>query len=252
VSKRTKELSRAMVVERLREQLARGPVLRAAARTDPVAATARRKLRAWQVDRLARTHADLLASPHFGRAAAFFISDLYTVEDPAHRDDQVEDAAPLVIATLPTAGLETVADAIELDAISETLDMAMVQVLGARLGPDAPPLDDAAYGDAYREVDQREQRERQIQLIEHLGHALERLVRKPFIGAALKLMHRPARMAGYGDLQDLLERGYAGIRGIDDLDTFLELVVTRETRMSEALFAGDNSWLSWNPPREGA
>ena len=45
-----------------------------------------------------------------------------------------------------------------------------------------------------------------------------------------------------------LERGYAGIRGIDDIDEFLELIVTRERRLSESLFAGDNSWLSWTPP----
>ena len=250
MSRRTRQMRRAEVLERLREQLARGPGPRAAARADPGAAAARRRLRAWQLARLAHTHADLLASPRFGRAAAFCISDLYSIEEPADRDAQVESAAPLVMATLPTPALETVADAVELDAIAETLDMAMVRALGDRLAPEAPELEYLAYGDAYRTVGEREQRQRQINLIEDLGHALQRLVRKPFIGLALKVMHGPANLAGYGALQDVLERGYAGIRGVDDIDEFLELIVTRERRLSESLFAGDNSWLSWTPPSE--
>jgi hypothetical protein len=50
-------------VERLTRQLDRAAALRTAAGDDPKLDAARQRLRAWQAARLARTHADLFASP---------------------------------------------------------------------------------------------------------------------------------------------------------------------------------------------
>ncbi len=69
---------------------------------------------------------------------------------------------------LPAAGLEIVAQAVELEVLSEDLDFAMATALGA----EANALSGAAYGAAYRKVDRRADRERQIKLIEDLGSRL--------------------------------------------------------------------------------
>lgn len=223
-------------VSRLHRQLDLATALRGSAQADAATQSARQRLRSWQATRLGRTHADLLASGRTRPAASFFLTDLYGATDLGKLAADVRRVVPVMSKLLPTAGLETVADAIELDALSETLDAAMVAVLGEKI----TALDAAAYGRAYRKVDRRNDRERQIALIEHLGQALGRLVRQPFVVSALKLMRKPAQVAGLGELQDFLERGYTAFRQIGDPKEFLELIVSRERRLLNALFAGDD------------
>jgi hypothetical protein len=224
---------------RIAALLDRASGVRSAARQDPKAAAARQSLRAWQAQRLARTHASLLATPRFAEAATFFLTDVYGANDPAARDAEVRQVLPAMTKLLPVGGLEIVADAIELDALSETLDAAMVAALGRRISG----FDAADYGRAYRKVDRRPDRERQIDLIQHLGQSLDRLSRRPFISTTLAMMRKPAQLAGLGDLQSFLERGYAAFRKMGGAEEFLGLVITRERELLEALFAGDDTLL---------
>ena len=110
-----------------------GARLRLAAAADPVIERRRAALRAWQAARLARTHADLLASARIGRLPAFFLSDLYGPKDFGERDAELERILPLMTTMLPVSGLRTLLLAIEVDALSERFDAAMVGVLGAQL-----------------------------------------------------------------------------------------------------------------------
>lgn len=97
-------------------------------------------------------------------------------------------------------------------------------------------LDAATYGHAYRKVDRRPDRERQIDLIEHLGQSLDRLARRPFVTATLAMMRKPAELAGLGDLQSFLERGYAAFKKMGGADEFLGLVISREKKVLKSLF----------------
>ena len=70
-------------------------------------------------------------------------------------------------------------------------------------------IDDALYAAAYRAVDRAKDRERQIDLIALLGQALDKLAQVRFVGMTLMLMRKPAQLAGRGELQAFVERGYA-------------------------------------------
>jgi hypothetical protein len=231
--------TKAETVERLTARLEAGVALRGRVRTDAEAARRRLLLRDWQSDRLARSHADLLADPRFHDTAVFFLTELYGAKDTVKRDADIARVVPTAAKLLPISGLETIADAIELDTLSEVLDAAMVAALGDRI----EAIDATAYGAAYREVGRRAEREHQIDLIEHLGHALDHLTRHSFAGTALNLMRRPARLAGFGDLQVFLEDGYRAFRKMNGADDFLEHIVSRERAVMEALFAGDDAVL---------
>jgi hypothetical protein len=227
------------VVQRLHRQLDLAAELQASAKANPGVEAARERLRAWQAVRLARAHADLLASPRMGPAATFFLTDLYGSTDLSKLAGDVKRIVPVMTKFLPVAGLETVADAIELHALSEKLDIAMVKALGNRIRK----LDATAYGRAYRKVDRRGDRERQIALIRDVGQALGRLIGQPFVSSALGLMRKPAQLAGFGELQAFLERGHDAFRKMGDTKEFLGLIVSRERKLLKALFAGDDSLL---------
>jgi hypothetical protein len=227
------------IAERLTAQLAAAEESRSAYLDDSERAAWRTALREWQASRLARTHADLLASRRYARTAAFFLSDIYGPADLAAHEEHVRTALPAMTRLLPDAGLETVADAIELSALSEKLDLAMVEALG----PAAASLTAADYGRAYRSIGHRAERERQILLIGRLGHSLDRLTRSRLIGVTLAAMRRPARLAGLGELQSFLERGYEAFRRMGGAQDFIARVTGREREVMEALFAGNDALL---------
>jgi len=239
---------RTMTQETFRDQLLaeldRSEALHARTVEDAGFAERRAALRAWQTERLARTHADLLKSRRFHDAAEFFLTELYGPGDMSRHLADVRRIVPVMAAVLPDAGLATVAHAVELNALSESLDEAMVEALGAK----AADITDSAYAAAYRKVGRVEDRERQIELIALLGNALDRLTRQRFIGTALKMMRKPALLAGLGELQGFLERGYTAFGAMrGGAAEFVAIVAARERRISAALFAGDDAALT-RPP----
>lgn len=226
--------------ERLSERLAAAAQLRLKAQADPSIARKRGLLRVWQSQRLAGTHADLLADKRYHAAAEFFLDELYGVKDTTRRDADIGRVVPTLSKFLPESGVETVADAMELDALSEDLDAAMALALGKRIDT----IDAAAYGAAYRAVGRRGEREHQVELIGHLGHALEKLTKRAFAGTALKMMRKPAAAVGLSDLQAFLESGYDAFRAMGSATEFLETIISRERAVLDRLFAGDDSALA--------
>jgi hypothetical protein len=113
----------------LRQHLHAAKALRRMANDAPEAARRRLLLREWQAARLSRTYPDLLTSERFGKAAHFFLSDLYGPKDFSSRDEEVERIMPLMLSILPLSALQTLSLAIEVDALSEELDAAMIAEL---------------------------------------------------------------------------------------------------------------------------
>lgn len=220
----------------LRQHLRTAKTLRQTANADAAAASDRLCLRVWQAGRLARTYADLLHSEPYGKAAQFFLSDLYGPKDFSSRDEEVERILPMLVAMLPGSALRTIALAVELDALTEGLDSAMV--LELRAAQRIASIDESAYAAAYRAVGQRAARERQIALMRDTGEALQRLAQKSLLTGILKLMRRPAQRAGLGELHEFLEHGFDAFRRIGDASKFLDCIEDRERRLLKNLFAG--------------
>lgn len=227
---------------RLYRQLNRVASLREQMRNHPEDQQDRDRLRQWQADRLGRTHRDLLESERYGPAAEFFLTDLYGPGDCARRDADVMRVMPTAERLLPESGLKVLAQAIELDALSEELDYLMVVAL--RRSSAIGRLTAAAYALAYREVGEPERRAHQITLVTELGMTLDRLARKPFLGTTLKLVSGPAHLAGLGELFSFVERGYRVCHQMGRANEFLETIASRETAIMTALFDGDASVLA--------
>ncbi len=223
------------VASRIEAQLDIAAQVRARLAADPKAQAARDALRIWQAARLARTHADLLESPRYASTAVFFLSEIYGPKDLSRHEEEVRRILPIMKQVLPVPGLETVSDAIELNALSESLDGDMVATLKKKVFT----LSEEDYVKAYRAVGRRPDRERQIELIAHLGKSLERLTRKPLIGTALSMMRKPAVLAGLSDLQDFLERGYQAFRSMKGGEEFLGTITSREQALLEEWFGND-------------
>ena len=62
-----------------------------------------------------------------------------------------------------------------------------------------------------------------------LGHTLKRLVRSQLLRLTLRAMHHPAHAAGFGAMQNFLEKGYTTFHAIEDVDYFLRRFAERMT-----------------------
>ena len=207
----------------------------AGAADDALAATLP-ALRRWQAQRLARTYADLQADERYAQAVAFFLSDLYGAAEFAERDRQARKAYPLIEKALPQAALAPISRALELDTLSAKLDKALCRMLVGELGMKGR-ITEGLYAEGYRRCRNREQRLRQIGLIVSVGKDLDRVVARPFIYRMLVLARGPAHHAGFGALQEFLERGFAAFRRMGGAESFLQTIERRETLILERLFA---------------
>jgi len=198
-------------------------------------------LKEWQSARLARTYADLAAIPRYAPAVAFFLDDLYSAKDFSSRDEEMLRIYPTMVRLLPASAVETVGLALELDALAEELDQAMTEAL--------PPggITEAGYCEAFRAVGREPARMRQVALVPEVGGRLENVVIKPLIYSTLKLLRRPAKLAGLGDMQSFLERGFTAFRHMGGAEEFLATIERRETAIIKRIFSSQPSPFSALP-----
>jgi hypothetical protein len=195
-------------------------------------------LRRFQSQRLARTHADLLASPRFGPAAQFFLTDVYGPRDFSQRDADMQRFYDGVRKVLPERAVTVLADVVNLSALTNELDDRLIHALVDELGiTDSITLEQ--YAAAYRLCDNYDERLHQIQLIEEIGRGIDRMIKIPFIAIALRLAHAPAVLAGWTELQQYLERGFTAFKHMKGADDFMNAIIGRETRILDAIFANE-------------
>ena len=210
-------------------------------RRDPGASPAAvAAIKQFQRERLARDHEDLLQSDRYRLAARFFLDELYGIKDFSSRDEELARMIPTMGRLLPASALGAIADAVELDAISEDLDAAMAAAHDrpSPAGGPPPALTAQRYFDLYRAVGKREVRSRQIDLVEDIGRQLDRLVATPFLYRILKGMETPARIAGLGQMQAFLMRGFEAFRAMGGAGDFVRTVASRERDLMASAFAG--------------
>lgn len=190
----------------------------------------------WQSRRLRHTYADLEQTPRYATAMKFFEEDLYGGADFTQRDADLVRVVPAMKRLMPANVIDTVAVAVELNALSQDLDRAVVEALGER----ARAFTVAEYCDAYRRADRFDDRRRQIELIGDVGVSLDRFVQKPVLRVALTMMRKPARLAGLSALQDFLERGFESFAQMRGAAEFLATIQSRETVIYESIAGGSN------------
>lgn len=194
------------------------------------------ELRRWQAARLRAGFARFLEDPSRRPAAEFFLTDVYGDHDFSRRDADIARVLPAMQKLLPGALLDTVADAIELGALTQALDLRMAGCLHD-LAPRRRALDMALYARAYRRCGLPRLRARQIALIADVGHGLARALRMPGVATLLRFSRVPARAAGLSELQGFLERGFEAFAALGDAPRFLEEIRREETALSRQLFA---------------
>lgn len=184
----------------------------------------------WQAERLRCTHQDLYQHRDYHDGLRFLLSDLYAPAGMTRRDDNIDRVFPKMVRWLPDQQLETFAGLVELNLVTQRLDLSLVQAL-ADLGYALPSLQPEQYCEAYRACGLEPQRRRQIELVAEVGRQLDRYVRNRTLGWLLSITRGPADMAGLSDLHSFLHRGYSAFRAMANVERLIDQLVTREAQV---------------------
>lgn len=226
----------------IRSALERVNAMRQQCEAEPALAQARSEVKRLQARRFAGSYADMLAAGPYQSAARFFLEELYGDHDFAERDAQFSRIAKALQRVFPAAVVQIAQSLAELHALSEDLDLAMARQWRAS---DPGRNGDAAaaqrYVQAWRGVARQADRYLQIHTVIGIGRELDRLVRLPGLRMMLKMMRKPAELAGLGALQHFLETGFDTFAGIQSgkgqgAGEFLRTIEAHETELAAMLF----------------
>lgn len=189
-----------------------------------------------QALRFRATYTDFLNEARHAPATRFFLEELYGEHDFHERDSQFGRIASAIERLFPEAVSQLAVDMAEAHVLTETLD----HQLAAHWLAQPPTEPDALrYVLCWRLTGQRAQRERQLALVLHMGAELQRLTRLSALRMALRLMRRPAQVAGLSALHQFLERGFEAFTTMGDAQRFLTAIQQREQQWIETLFEAD-------------
>lgn len=217
---------------RLSSALLRVIALREQLESKPELAHPWREVKHWQSQRLRRTYPDLFAQPRYKVAGDFFLNEIYGARDFSQRDREALRVVPKLARMLPERAVETLLLAVELDEMSEQLDARLAGCI-------VLPVTDASYATAYVAAGTREERRDQIEHVQKIGRALEKLARLPLLSGMLHLMRGPAEAAGLSHLHFFLQRGFEAFKAMGPAGEFLDTIARRETTLMDRLFGGD-------------
>lgn len=189
----------------------------------------------WQADRLKSTHHDLYNHPGYHTGLEFLLTDLYAPTGVSRRDDNVDRVFPKMVKWLPENQLNTFAGLMELNLLTQRLDLDLVEILDAGGENCLDGLTETTYCEALRASNRIDERTRQINLVAEVGRQLDRYVRNRTLGWMLSISRGPAEMADLTDLHSFLHRGYTAFRRMDNVDLLIGRLVTRETRVLDQI-----------------
>jgi hypothetical protein len=202
----------------------------------PGLASAVSAVKQFQARRFAGTYLDLLQSERYQSAALFFLQELYSEKDYSERDTQFARIAGALERLFPEQVVQTAVSLAQLHRMTEDLDLAMAQ----HWLHFADQTEVMRYVKAWRCVGQRKDRCAQLSTVLRVGQELDRLTRTRGLRMMLKMMRKPANLAGMGSLQRFLESGFDTFANMarrgDGASHFLATVKDREAALIDGLF----------------
>tara|TARA_R110002072_G_scaffold4650_2_gene32201 strand:+ start:53839 stop:54585 length:747 start_codon:yes stop_codon:yes gene_type:complete len=195
------------------------------------------RLAQWQSERLKHSHNDLYSSAHYQQGLSFLFTELYSDTDFTERDRDLERIFPKMVKLLPGSVIETVSLLVELNMLTQMLDLELATKLFIDLSHTT--INEQHYCEAYRLCNNHQKRAYQIKLTEDLGKKLDKYARSQVILFSLKLSRGPAESAGLGALHHFLSSGFKAFHSMRNIDILMHEIALRETHFLNTIMSNN-------------
>lgn len=182
------------------------------------------KLKDYQINKLKNTHSDLLNDENTSPATNFFLQEFYTYKDLTKRDEEFEKVLPMMIKIFPNKVLNMFNKAIYLDYITEELEYDLSIKLNGK-------ITDEKYHQLFKNKENYDRRKLQLDLVKEIGTELIYIVKLPFIYTTLKVMKKPAEIAGLTEMYNFLYNGYKIFKEMKNAEEFITKLYNRELKI---------------------
>ena len=189
---------------------------------------------AWQVQYMSPFYEDHRSGQGHAAAVDFFISDLTGI-NISRRDQDLAKVVPVMTRMLPDRALQALADAMTLNARVLEINLSICQELFRDRELDNE-ISERDYCLACRRASSLEECLELVSLTRLVGEDLQRIIKIPILGVILRAMRSPARLAGFGEMQDFLETGYRTFSAVDDVNRFLDDMSIRTTEIFTSVY----------------
>lgn len=199
----------------------------------------------WQKKRMHHLHAELFAVPEHHLMAAYFFNQLYGGPNFGVLADQCErlvKAAKVFEGIIPASALNTALKSTELAVLAIELDLELAEHMERDLLDDQqnPAINDAYVIELYRSVNQSEGRYLQLELLDQLGHNLDKYIRSKVIYRIFKLSKGLLIRYGLDAMYKFNEEGFAAMKPMLSTKVFISEFTKGERDVIAWIYAGNN------------
>ncbi|KXI29429.1 FFLEELY motif protein [Paraglaciecola hydrolytica] len=192
-------------------------------------------VQSWQCQRLLLSHQAIYQQKNYQVALDFFVHELYGPKNFSQRDQDIIRVVPKMALLLPVSALQSLASALELNALTYELDFALAKQLKDQALDDII-INRETYLAAYRACNNANMRQQQIHLIEVMGKDLAQAVNIRGVSSLLMLSRKPAKIAGVYTLHQFIDSGYKAFKPISNVDDFILPIVHFEQGLKDQMF----------------
>jgi hypothetical protein len=195
---------------------------------------AKNAVQEFQVRRLKRDFRDIRMSPEYGPLCDFFATEIYSARDFTERNTGFRRVTTQFRNIIGEEIHEGLIRLLDLHALTDRLDDEVATLLGERgIGTN---FTEAQYEDAYRVLDNYEDRRAQIEMIVDSFHFTHRVSQMTFIGMVLKSARFAAGIFTKDHAIELLDRAYWLMRDVKDIRPFTDEIGRREMRRLDRIY----------------
>tara|TARA_B100002003_G_C14065269_1_gene512678 strand:- start:216 stop:947 length:732 start_codon:yes stop_codon:yes gene_type:complete len=189
----------------------------------------------FQVDRLKGTYGDFLEKKEYREITQFFLHEVYTTRDVTERNNGFKKVYEKFKGKLGSSLVNHLAKLVDLNDLSEELDLLMVSKLHQMGVGDKFSEDE--YEEAYYLTDAYNERKEQIELIVKSLQTFHMLSKYRSIGLTLSVIRPYALMKGARNLMDFMQGGYKVFRITKDVSPFEKAIEDREMERLDRIYS---------------
>jgi hypothetical protein len=184
------------------------------------------QVRKVQVDRLRQTYDDYFKNPEYTKISKYFFEQIYGAGDKASRDAAFNKIYEKLSAAVNPKRITRVTQLKQLNELTDELDLRVAREFMKSRKKHALTLDD--FEACYRALNNKDEREQQLQLLMETTRFFHRLAHIPLLGFVIKPTQYAARALGVEYIMEFFMEGYRSFRSVKNAEPFMQAIEDRE------------------------
>ncbi|AXY61306.1 MULTISPECIES: FFLEELY motif protein [Acinetobacter] len=208
--------------------------------SDPVLEKRLHEAQDWLKQRIQKTHQEMFSKPEYQLMAKYFINRLYGGPEFDELSLQIERLlkyAHKAEKIIPENAIKTGLKSVGLAVLAMRLDEQVAAQL-LKNYPTDQPIDDEMMLQTLIQLDQKDARLEQLNLLDDLGTALDKYMRSFIMHTAFKMCKGTAAKYKFELMYDFIGEGFVAMKPMKSAAKFIQEFTAKERTIVENVHAG--------------